>query len=357
MEKIVKHQRSAVIVATAFLLSIGWMLATGCRVAAPAALNRYSFSEPQMGSILTITLYAPDEASAGKAVRQAFDRVTELNGVMSDYDPESELSRLSRYGAGKAIPVSKDLFEILWQSQQISEVSDGGFDVTVGPMVQLWRRARRQRELPTSEKIEASRSVVGWRKVVLDRKSRTVTLMAEGMRLDLGGIAKGYAADAALDVLKGAGFPRAIVAASGDLAIGEAPPGEAGWRIGLGKGGSRDAIYARGLILRHAGVSTSGDVEQFVEIGGRRYSHIVDPRTGVGLTNRIGVTVVAPRATLTDGWATALSVAGPESGLRMVAAQSGMSALFVIGTGENQKEIESPRLKSRWVTFSADKDP
>jgi FAD:protein FMN transferase len=294
------------------------------------ALSRYEFSEPHMGTLWRITLYAPDAESASNAVRAAFSRVAALEQIMTDYDPDSELMRLSRSPRGTPVAVSDDLYAILSGSLTISAASQGAFDITVGPVVQLWRRARRQRELPDPHRLEVARQSVGYSKVRLDPNRRSVTLLADSMRLDLGGIGKGYGADAALAVLRERGLGRALVAASGDLSIGDAPPGQAGWRVGVGAAGGGATNLVANLLLTHAGVSTSGDAEQFVVLAGRRLSHIIDPRTGQALTNRIQNTVVSRCAMRSDGMAKTVCVLGAEAGLRFIESQPDAEALVQI---------------------------
>jgi thiamine biosynthesis lipoprotein len=232
----------------------------------------------------------------------------------------------------------------LEQSQRLSQLSDGAFDVTVGPVVRLWRRARRTGALPPADALTRAREAVGWQKLQLDARHRTVTLTAPNMQLDLGGIAKGYAADKALGVLKRHGITRALVAASGDIAVGDPPPGKPGWRVGVGSMDGGDNKLARMLLLQNAAVSTSGDLEQFVEIDGKRYSHIVDPRTGVGLTKRLQVSIIARHATDTDALATAVSVLGVERGLKLVESRAGAAALILYPDGGRSSAVESSRL-------------
>ena len=165
------------------------------------------------------------------------------------------------------------------------------------------------------------------------------------MQLDLGGIAKGYAADAGLAVLKSHGVTRALVAASGDIAAGDPPPGQRGWRVGIGALEGTDNRLAKTILLQNGAVSTSGDAEQFVEIEGRRYSHIVDPRTGIGLTERLQVTVIAQRASDTDRFATAVSVLGVKRGLYLVEAQPGMAAVILRKAVDTLVVTESARFK------------
>lgn len=289
---------------------------TGCRSAAPALpLHRFAFTHPAMGTLFTITLHAVDSREATAGAEAAFKRIDTLEDIMSDYQADSELMKLCEQPVGRPAPVSAELFDIFQRAQRISGLSDGAFDVTVGPYVRLWRFARKKKVLPTAAELTSASAAVGYQKLRLDSRTRTVTLLAPNMRLDLGGIAKGYAADEALKLLKGRGLSRALVAASGDIAIGDPPPGEAGWSVGISDIDARTNELARTVLLHNAGVSTSGDTEQFIEIGGVRYSHILDPATGLGLTNRIQATVIAPNATTTDAMATTVCVLGARRGL------------------------------------------
>jgi FAD:protein FMN transferase len=247
-----------------------------------------------MGTLVRITIYSKDASP----LRAAFSRIAELDAKLSDYKPDSELNRLCRT-QGEPVKVSEDLFRVLEASSKLSELTDGAFDVTIGPVTHLWRLGK----LPDSGTLAR----VGWRKVVLDKRRRTVELKLAGMQLDLGAIAKGYAADEALKTLRGLGVTRALVAVSGDIAAGDAPPGTKGWRVGLEPAGGE-------ILLRNAAVSTSGDSEQVREIGGVKYSHIIDPKTGLGLRSSITVTVVARRGLDADPIATAVSVMGEERG-------------------------------------------
>lgn len=273
---------------------------------------RFQYTQIHMGVQVRIVLYAPSEAAADRAAQAAFRRFEELDQTMSDYRPNSELMRLCAAAGGPPVRVSEDLFQILKKSVELSRLTDGGFDVTVGPEVALWRRARQMRSLPADQEIAGARRLVGWQHILLDERRRTVRLAVPGMKLDLGGIAKGYADDAALAELRRHGIRSALVEAGGDIGLGDPPPGEAGWRIEIPNAASKGSPPT--MILHNCGVSTSGDTEQYLQIGSVRYSHILDPRTGIGLTSRIEVTVVAPDATTSDGLSTAISVVGEKLG-------------------------------------------
>lgn len=323
---------------------VGLMLATGpaAFAADPGSAERYEFTQVHMGVPFKLTLYAPDEASANRAAAAAFGRIEQLNAVFSDYDPGSEAMRLSRQaGTGSAVKVSPELLFVLSRSLALSEATDGVFDVTVGPLVKQWRRARRQRRLPKDEALQKAKSRVGRHLVRLDKEAGTVELREEGMRLDFGGIAKGYAADEALRVLRCAGINSALIDAGGDIVAGDPPPCEAGWRIGLAPIDRPDAPPERFLRIANTSVATSGDAYQFVEIDGVRYSHILDPRTGMGLTTSSSVTIIAPDGITADCLASAVSVLGPEQGIALLEQTESAAGLIVLVEGGAVRSVET----------------
>lgn len=313
--------------------------AGGVRSAEPE-LSRYEFESPHMGTTFRVVLYAADKPTAEKAAKAAFARVAELDRVLSDYNPNSELMKLCKANdaaPGKPVKVSDHLFEVLCKAEVISTLSDGAFDVTVGPVVKLWRLARRTQELPERTELADALAKVGYLKMKLDPEGKTVALAVAGMRLDLGGIGKGYAADHALHVLRNNGISHALVAASGDIVVGEPPPGKDRWIVDiapLGKG-----MPARRLKLAHAAVSTSGDLFQFVEIGGVRYSHVLDPKTGLGLTGRRSVTVVAPYGWLADSLTKAASVLPPEKALPLMERMKAATYIAVKANDDAEMKV------------------
>ncbi len=311
-------------------------LAAGTLRAEPG-LTRFTFKEVHMGTEFKIILYAPDQETAGKGAAAAFARIASLDATMTDYNPASELMRLCAKSGGDPVLVSDELFFVLSQAQETSRISDGAFDATVGPVVRLWRQARRTQRMPDPEKLAAARALVGWKNVVLDEKAHTVQLLKKGMQLDLGGIAKGYAADEGIAVLKKQGVTRALVAAGGDIAVSGPPPDAEGWKIAIAP--LQDDANAEGpyMVLHDAAVSTSGDAEQFVEIDGKRYSHIVDPKTGIGLVGRMSGTVVAPHGVVADSHTKIVCVLGAEKAFPILEKEDGVSARFV-RLGDDGKE-------------------
>lgn len=269
------------------------------------ALERFEAVEPAMGTLFRIVVYAESATHARTGFDAAFARARELDARLSDYRQDSELNQLCR---ARRAAASDDLLAVLTIARDIASTSHGAFDPTLGPFTQLWRRSRQAGALPSAAELAEARRRTGWRKVRLHPRTHTITLAVAGMQLDLGGIAKGFAADQMLLALRRAGLPQALIAASGDLAIGDAPPGRAGWTVEVA-GGTRT--------LSNHGVSTSGPAEQFALIGGVRYSHIVDPRTGIGIVNADTAAVIAPTATLADALATAAVVMGPTDAQRL----------------------------------------
>lgn len=261
-----------------------------------------------MGVPVRMVLHAP-EFVARDAARAAFARIAELDDKMSDYRPRSEVRLLSEY-PGNWQPVSRELLEVFATAQEVSRLSGGAFDITVGPLVQLWRDTRRSRKLPDADALSRARSRSGAPLLDIDTARTMVRLWSRDMRLDLGGIAKGYILQEAIEVLRAHGVSSALVEAGGDVVVGDPPPGQRGWSVFVAGGDT--ATIRRAQSLSNAAVATSGGSEQFVEIDGVRYSHVIDPRTGLGVTGRHIVTVIAEDAALADAASTALSVLGPD---------------------------------------------
>jgi FAD:protein FMN transferase len=313
--------------------------------AADENLQKFVYEKAEMGLPFRVSLYASDEATARAAADAAFARIAVLNSILSDYDPDSELSRLSQTsGQGKVVPVSTTLWKVLSRAQEFAERTDGAFDITVGPLVNVWRRARRKQEMPSAELLAEMKARVGYRNLRLDPQSHTAELLVPDMRLDLGAIAKIFAVDEAIAVLKERGITRALVGGSGDMTASDAPPGLPGWRIEIAPLDAPGAPPSQIIYLKNRSIATSGDTFQRVEIDGKRYSHIVDPRTGLGLTDHSLVTIVAPDGMTANGLSTSVSVLGPERGLKLVEETPGAAAHLVRMPGDKVELFES----SRW---------
>lgn len=307
-----------------------WIKAEG----ADAGLQRFDFERVEMGVIFRLSVYGSDSSVANKAAEAAYARVRELNGIFSDYDGSSEVRRLCETsGPGRPVKVSEELFSVFDASLRLSRETDGAFDVTVGPLTKLWRRARRREIMPEPERLIAERKLVGFGLVRLEAESRSVELLREGMRIDFGGIAKGFAADEALKVLKMHNLNRSLVDASGDIVAGDSPPNTDAWVVEIEALRRREpvtkpsqnkphdftnVVAVPSLRICNQAVATSGDAYQSVVIAGRRYSHIVDPETGLGLNQRSSVTIIAPTGMMADALASAVSVVGPSAGITLL---------------------------------------
>jgi thiamine biosynthesis lipoprotein len=292
-------------------------------------LQRYEAVEPHMGTLVKITVYTSDADAANKGFRAAFDRIAELDQILSDYKPDSELNQLTAKGVGHPIPISKDLLTVLAASQELADATEGAFDVTQGPVIRVWRAARATGQTPQEDALNEAASRSGFRKLHVDLAQQTAMLDQPNMRLDVGAIGKGYAASEALTVLRKKGIRSALVAVSGDLAFSDAPLGQRGWRIDIHQGDPALIGVPRVLELTNAAVSTSGPTEQHLDVNGRRYSHIIDPSSKMGLVDDITVTVIARDGLDADGLDTAVSVVGKDRGLRLIESKPGSAALII----------------------------
>lgn len=310
----------------------------GCSIGR-ADLSRHEYTQIIMGVEARIVLYCENEPAANRAARAAFGRMNDLDAVLSDFRMESELMRVCRASGGPPIHVSDTLFRILVQADEIATLSKGAFDPSVGPLVQLWREARRTGERPSQAATAEALSRVGWSKVSLDARHRTVQLAVPNMRLDLGGIGKGFAVDEAIAVLVEAGVARCLVDLGGDIAAGDPPPGKNAWTVAVTSDPRRTDLTQ--IPLGRMGIATSADTEQFVLIGPMRFSHIIDPRTGLPLTSRIAVTVIAPNAATADALASAISVLGPDDGLALLESFPLSWARIVLQTGQGPRIVQS----------------
>jgi len=304
-------------------------------------LKRYEFSLPRMGTIFRIELYSPDDATAAKAAEAAFARAEELEQIMSDYREDSELMRLAREGASAPFPASDDLYNVLAKSIRISELSRGAFDVSVGPLVELWRKARRTGRLPNASELARAKVLVDYRNIELDAARHTVFLKRAGMKLDLGAIGKGYAADQMLALLQSRGLRQAMVVAGGEVALGAAPSDQAGWRVAIDTPDTGTGKRPCVLMLHDSAVSTSGNSRQFVEVNGKRYSHIIDPSTGLGLEGAASTTVIARDSTTADALATALSIMPVGDGMRLADSLAYVAVYWVRQAGNGWKGYAS----------------
>jgi FAD:protein FMN transferase len=322
-------------------LGMGIVTFSPGRAAANAPPQRFEYSLPRMGTIFRIEMYAASDAKASKAAEAAFARAEELEQIMSDYRADSELARLMRDGATAPFPVSSDLYSVLSKSLWASKLSQGAFDVSIGPLVDLWRSARKGGRLPDPGEIAKAKALVDYRNLELDPVHHTAFLKRAGMKLDLGAIGKGYAADQMLTVLQSQGIHRALVVAGGEVVAGEPPPGSSGWKISIDTADSDAGFAPCTLLLSAHAVSTSGDEHQFLDVNGHRYSHIINPRSGWALEGKSSTTVITRDSTTADALATAFSTMSVSDGIRVARSLPGVSALWVRRVGGEWKRYAS----------------
>jgi thiamine biosynthesis lipoprotein len=292
--------------------------------------TRHEFTSTHMGTQWKIVLYANTEADGKAAARAAFARVAELEKVMSDYDGTSELMTVLKANdanPGTPINLSDDLFGVLCKARKVTTETGGAFDPSIGPLVQLWRNSRRTRKLPDEATLLAAKKLAGPDLWAIDEKAKTLTLKHAKMRLDLGGIGKGYAADAAMAVLKKQGITSTLIAASGDITVSAAPPGKPGWTVDIAP--LKKGDEPRRLLLADQSVSTSGDLFQYVEINGVRYSHVLDPATGLGLTGYRSGTTVMPTGWQADAYTKATLLMPSEKAQALLEKHGGQMYLAV----------------------------
>ena len=282
-----------------------------------------------MGTFTRILVVAPDKKTALSAIEAGMTAITRVDTLMSDWDPNSQLSEVNRRAFLEPVMVDADLFEVLSAAMDCSKLSDGAFDITIAPVVLLWRQTRQTGIAPTDEQVAAARAKVGYKNLLLDGQAKTVRFAVEGMALDLGGIAKGYAVDRAVTALKQAGALGGMVSVGGEVYCFGTPAGkQPHWYIGLQDPADDDRILLK-LKLDGRAVSTSGDYQQFVIINGQKHSHIVNPATAQSAADLSSATIIAPTSMQADALATAVSVLGPEKGLAMIESVPDVEALLI----------------------------
>ncbi|MHC4157923.1 MAG: FAD:protein FMN transferase [Planctomycetota bacterium] len=290
-----------------------------------------------MGTFARVIAVAADSDIAKQCIETAFAEIINVDKLMSDYKADSEISEVNRDASKRAVKVSKSTYEVLQKSIEFSKLTDGAFDVTIGPLVDLWRMAETTDTLPAEDELHQALSKVGYDKLLLDSKEISVRFAVGGMRLDLGGVAKGYAIDKAVKAMQEHGALGAMVEIGGDIrCFGVPPVGKERWRIGLQdarRTGEEDDVSIGELLLVlelvDAVVATSGNYQRFAVIEGQRYSHILDAKTGNACEELASVTVISKNAIEADALATAVSIMGPEKGLALIEKTPQAEAIMI----------------------------
>jgi thiamine biosynthesis lipoprotein len=294
-----------------------------------------------MGTVVEIVLVSDEEDTAQKAALRAFQEIRRIEYLMSPWIESSDATRINRSAGNDGVKVSPETIEVIKRAQEVSKLSEGGFDITVGPLVQLWRKARERGKPPEMEEVKETLNLVNFRNLKT-HYGGNVSLRKKGMAIDLGGIAKGYAVDRAFELLKGLGYRSFLVNAGGDLRVGGSKP-EGPWSIGIQHPRNPDKIVAR-ISVSDTAVATSGDYEKFFIHQGKRYHHILDPKNGFPAEECQSVTVLHKEGTTADALATAIFVLGPEKGYALCQRLEGVDCLIVDRDG---KTVFTQNLKDR----------
>ncbi len=302
--------------------------------------NLFKYHQVAMGTMIEIILMGDDEEGANKAALQAFQEIKRIQTLMSPWIDSSDVTRINRSAGKEWVKVSPETLEVIKKAKEISELSEGGFDITVAPLVDLWRKAREKKTPPSMEDVTKKLDLVNFKRIGIDTKGK-VFLEKEGMAIDLGGIAKGYAVDKAFNVLRSLGYKDLIVNAGGDLRVGGTKNNQP-WSIGIQNPREPESILTR-IPLSEVAVATSGDYQKFFIYQGRRCHHICDPKTGFPTDGCQSVTIITKDCVAADGLATAVFVLGAERGYALCQKLDGVGCLIVDKEG---KIVRSPNLKT-----------
>lgn len=270
---------------------------------------RFEFQAPKMGTTFRLVFYHSDSTVAKDLANQAIAYIDSMNLIFSNYDPTSEISQLIGIKK-KWTAISNPLWEVLAISKRVWQNTQGAFDVTVGPLSQLWRRAFKRQEFPKEKSIEEAKGTVGFNYLKFKKRKKAVKFQKGKMKLDFGGIAKGYTADCLGALFRQNGVDCFLIDAGGDLTLGDPPTSKCGWEVRFPDGSLR--------YLSNKSIATSGDRYHYLEWKGKRYAHIIDPRTGMGITSQQTVSVIASSGTLADAYASAFVVIGKQKSTRIV---------------------------------------
>jgi thiamine biosynthesis lipoprotein len=303
-----------------------------------------------MGTFARIIVVADGSRQANACILAGFDEMRRIDSVMSDYRPDSELSKVNREAFAGPVKVSTELFGILQKSVEFSRLTNGAFDITVGPLVDLWRKAGETNSAPDADTLAATKARVGYEKLILDANAMTVKFAVDGMRLDLGGIGKGYAVDKAVDVIQKHGAIAGMVDSGGNIRCFGRPINRTNWLVGIQDPNIADSVEqiadspdASGLMILKlnpdkigSAVATSGDYRRFVTVAGKKVSHIIDKSTAAGANKMAGDTIIAKTAIEADALSTAVNVLGPDKGLAFIESLPDVECILITPAPEFQ---------------------
>ena len=312
-----------------FLLVVCLTLLSSCTSHKPSVHKK---TRPLMDTLVTITVVSDSDDKAAQAIEKAFSVIDRFGKLINFFSEDSELSAINRNAGIKGVRVSPETIDVIEKAVYVAEKSDGAFDATIGPESRLWDFYKKVK--PSDDEIRKNLDLVNYRDIVLDREKSTVFLRRKGMMMDLGGIAKGYAADLAVENLRQNGIRAGIVANAGDIRVFGVKPDGSPWNIGVKNPRQKnesDELIAR-VRLTDKAISTSGDYERYFMADGKRFHHILDPKTGYPASYCRSVTIITDKGVFTDGFSTAVFVLGPDKGMELV-RETGMDAVIIDSNG------------------------
>lgn len=305
---------------------------TGCgsihSVESPVVVKR---TQMHMGTLVSITTVAPSQEIAQASIEAGFREIKRLEQLFSTWIPTSELSQVNAAAGREPVVVGPETLELVSRSLEMARLTEGGFNIAVGPAVEAWSVTERER-IPTREELQSLRLLVDWTMINIDSQARTIFLPKPGMRIDVGGIGKGYAADRAVDVMRKMGAKGGVVALSGDIKTFGDLPGMQGFPVGIRHPRQEGALIAT-VDLKNEAISTAGDYERYFEREGVRYHHILDPKSLQPARQCQSVTVIAAEGTVADGLDTGIFVLGPEKGMALVEQLPDVEAIIIDDLG------------------------
>lgn len=312
----------------------------GLLIFSSSCVGNTTFSEKRllMDTLVEIKVVSFDKTTAQKAINLAFNRIKKLEARLNKFDDKSELSKLNAASKDEPIKVSDELFYCIKKALEFSRISNGAFDVTVEPLMKLWRNAEDKKTLPSDSEIKDALFRIGYSNIKLDDKNKTISFLKPDIRIDLGGILKGYAADEAIGVLKEQGITQALVNIGGNIYCLGKKPDKKYWSLGLQHPKVKDEVIGS-IKLEDQAISTSGSYERFVRINEKQFSHIINPKTGFPVEGLLSVTVISNLAIDADALSTAIFVLGKEKGREFVNRLKNIEAVM-ISPGEADEEFD-----------------
>jgi len=294
-----------------------------------------------MGSDFEITIVDNDQANAENMINIAIEEISRIEKLISSWDKNSQTSLINLNAGVKPVKIDLELFELISRSVKVSNLSQGAFDISYASMDKVWYFDRKMTEFPSIEKIKKSVSKIGYKNIVLNKEDTTVFLKLKGMKIGFGAIGKGYAADRAKDILIKNNVKSGIINASGDLTAWGLKPSGKDWMVAIVNPINKDKVFSW-LTIKNKSIVTSGNYEKFINLDGKKYSHIIDPRTGYPTEGILSVTIITDKAELADALATSVFVLGVDIGLNMINQLNGVDCIII---DDNNKIIKSRNIE------------